>query len=69
MFLIQFEIFKAIDYSLPTISSKFTRLPVRAYFNGVTQLNNGTYQNFTEVHDFYDFRPDHVFEEFFQVLF
>lgn len=58
--------FSTAEYFLPESTPKFTRLPVRAYFDGVTQLSNGTYQNFTEIHDFYEFRPDHVHEEFFQ---
>jgi len=48
------------------VTSKYRRLPVRAYFDGFTMLPNGTNEKFSEIHDFYHFKPEEVNEEAFQ---
>ena len=51
---------------MPYFNINYTRIPVRAEFVGVKMVN-GKMEDFTEIHDFYEFRAGRANREAFNV--
>lgn len=56
---------------MPSFDSKYTRIPIRAVFEGTRSdlTLGGTVINFKEVHEFYEFRVNRTSHKYFQVSF